>query len=82
MLLSVEPVSILDWLGAALGIFGAVVLAMRMPWSGWGWVLFLFANVFWILYGVMTSTWSIVLMQGVMSVTSVLGIYRWFFVRA
>lgn len=74
-------VEILEWGGTAAGVAGAAVLALDLPWSWVGWVLFLVSNLLWIGYGLTTNTWSLVTMQGVFTATSFLGLYRWRFGR-
>lgn len=66
-----------EWSGAITGAIGALLLAIRLRVSGWGWVLFLFSNILWIGFGLQSGRWSIVFMQAFMTATSILGIYRW-----
>ena len=40
----------LKWLGTAFGIAGAAVLAFNLPFSGWGFVLFLVSSLAWMTY--------------------------------
>jgi len=70
-------VSLLEWLGCALGIAGALALALNRPWSGLGWILFVASNACWISFGLLTGAMGLVTMQIAMTGTSVLGIYRW-----
>ncbi len=37
----------LKWLGTATGIAGATLVALNLPISGWGFVLFLASSVSW-----------------------------------
>lgn len=69
-----------EWLGSLTGIGGATFLALNMPWSGWGFVLFLVSNVFWITFAISRKYMGLLMMQLVFTLTSVIGIYRWFFV--
>jgi hypothetical protein len=66
-----------QWMGSALGITGALLLAMNTPWSAYGWVSFLLSNFAWILFAYRNRVWSMLVMQLVFTGTSVLGIYRW-----
>jgi hypothetical protein len=68
----------ISWLGAATAIAGSAALALNKPWSRWGWVLYIFSNALWVIYGVVTQQWSIVTMQVMFFLISAIGIYRWF----
>lgn len=60
-----------------MGIVGALMLALNMPWSGYGWLAFLASNVAWIAYAVIAKVRSILIMQAVFTVTSCIGAYRY-----
>lgn len=66
-----------QWIGSALGIAGALLLAMNIQWSAYGWISFLLSNFAWILFAYRKQLWSMVVMQLVFTGTSVLGIYQW-----
>lgn len=66
-----------EWAGCCSGLVGAAVLALNASFSGWGFVLFLLSNMFWIAYGYMTGTKSLVLMQIGFTLTSMMGIWNW-----
>jgi len=67
----------LDWVGSAFGLMGACLLAANIDGSQYGWLLFLFSNAAWIIYGMRVRTWSLVTMQVGFTGTSMLGIWRW-----
>lgn len=69
-----RPVS---WLGSSLGAIGALLLAFNEPWSGAGWYFFLGSNTAWILYAVIERVPSLLFMQAVFTLTSLIGIARW-----
>lgn len=73
----VEWVGVIGWFGCAAGVLGSLMLAMRKDWSGYGWVLFLVANVLWALYGVLTHSRSLVTQQAFFTFTSLVGIWQW-----
>jgi len=66
-----------QWFGSALGIAGALLLAMNTQWSAYGWISFLLSNFGWIFYAYRHRVWSMLVMQLVFTGTSVLGIVRW-----
>jgi hypothetical protein len=66
-----------QWMGSALGIAGALLLAMNTQWSAYGWISFLLSNFAWIVFAYRKQLWSMLVMQLVFTGTSVLGIYKW-----
>ena len=66
-----------EWFGSITGVTGAALLAVNMPWSGYGWLLFLASNTAWILYAFMERVSSMLLMQLVFTSTSLIGVFRW-----
>jgi nicotinamide riboside transporter PnuC len=69
---------ILQWLGCVFAVFGALLLASKTPRSGYGFILYLISNVFWIAYGLAVNARGLLVMQIFFSITSLIGIYRWF----
>ncbi len=67
----------LKWLGTALGVVGALVIALNIPISGWGFVAFLISSVSWTIAGVLMKEPSIVILQATFTVVNLIGIYRW-----
>lgn len=67
---------VMEWAGCVTGLLGALVLALNMPYSGWGWVFFLVSNLLWIVYGVITRANGIIFMQAGFACTSALGIFN------
>jgi hypothetical protein len=65
------------WAGFAFGAPGAMLLALNVSWSGWGWLAFLGSNIAWIAYAARAKTWSLLLQQLVFLVTTLVGIARW-----
>lgn len=68
-----------EWLGAAFGVVGALLLASNSTWSPYGWIFFLFSNACLIAFAVRKQFRGLMLMQLVFTATSLLGIYRWMF---
>ncbi len=71
----------MDWSGCTLGLIGAFLLAANTRFSRWGWVAFLLSNVAWLGYAVHTSAWALLLQQAGFTITSLIGLHRWFGTR-
>lgn len=69
--------TLLEWAGAIGGASGALLLAFKCRWSGYGFVLFLVSNAAWFSYGLLTETYGMVTMQIVCTGTSLFGVWRW-----
>jgi hypothetical protein len=70
--------NVVQWIGAGLSVAGAVWIAMNIPSSKWGFVVFLLASLILLMYAVGTHQPGLVLMQSVFAVVNVIGIKRWF----
>lgn len=68
---------LVEWGGTLTGLVGAGLLALHLPISGYGFILFLCSNVCWLCFGLQTRAWGMVTMQLGYTVTSVLGVVRW-----
>ena len=69
--------SILKWVGTATGVTGAFVLALNLPLSGWGWVLFGVSSLCWTIAGIAMRDYSLVVLQSAFFIVDILGIWRW-----
>jgi hypothetical protein len=69
--------SALKWLGTAAGIAGALWIALNLPSSGWGFLLFLLSSMSWGTAALLMGESSLLLLQGVFTVINLLGIWRW-----
>lgn len=67
----------LQWLGCATAVIGSLLLALNNKHSGWGFVLFLISNGFWLVFGLQTGAPGLVATQIIFTGTSLLGIYKW-----
>lgn len=65
------------WIGAALGVAGSLLLALNLPYSGYGFMFYLGSNAAWIFHGVKTRTWSMVSMSIGYTAISLLGVFKW-----
>lgn len=73
-------ITALEWGGCATGVLGALLLALNNRYSSWGFVSFLISNFCWIAFGVITKAEGLVVMQIAFTATSLLGLYKWFWV--
>ncbi len=74
--LGITP-TIAGWLGFAFGAPGALLLALNVAWSGWGWWAFLASNIAWITFALLTGEASLLLQQLVFMGTTLVGLWRW-----
>ena len=72
--------SSLKWVGTTTGVLGALMLALNIPLSGWGWALFLISSLSWTLAGAVMKDMSLVILQFAFVVVDVIGIWRWLIV--
>ena len=75
--MSPRMLTFLKWTGTLTGVTGALILALNLPFSGWGWVLFATSALTWTIAGIAMRELSLVLLQGGFLVVDLLGIYRW-----
>ena len=68
----------LDWIGSALGILGAYVLALNMRVSRYGWIAFLAANVAYIALTKELGIGGMLVQQLAYMGSSLFGFYRSF----
>ena len=69
----------LKWLGTVTGVTGALLLAIKIPLSGWGFVLFLVSSVSWGVAGIRMKEPSLWVLHGVFTLVNLVGVYRWLF---
>lgn len=69
--------SAVKWFGTLTGLAGAAILALNIPISGWGWVLFALSSVSWTAAGLAMRDWSLALLQGGFLIVDLVGIWRW-----
>ena len=67
----------LEWSGAITGLLGSALLAANLSISGFGFLVYLASNAFWIGFAVSTRAWGLLAMQAGFTATSLLGIARW-----
>ena len=69
--------AMLKWTGTVCGVLGALLLALNISDSGWGWVLFFFSSTSWGIAGLKMKEPSLWTLHAVFTVVNLLGIYRW-----
>jgi len=67
----------IKWIGTTAGVAGAVLLALNIAISGWGFVLFLISSISWTAAAVAMREASLGLLQGAFVIINLLGIYSW-----
>ncbi|MDR2837756.1 MAG: hypothetical protein LBV49_04185 [Azonexus sp.] len=70
--------SLLQWFGCAFGLLGALLVATNCRFSRWGFVAYLFSNAAWIAYSILIGAPGLLLQQVGFSITSLIGVWRWF----
>ena len=65
------------WIGTGAGVMGAVMIALNISISGYGFVLFLVSSLLWGAAGLAQRDDSLVILQATFTVINLIGIYRW-----
>ena len=68
----------LQYLGAATGMLGALLLALNNSYSKYGYVTYTVSNIAWVWFAVRTGVAGLLVMQGFFFVTTMLGLWKWF----
>ncbi len=67
----------IEILAAIFGVLGTVLLALRGPRAGWGFLLYLASNACWLTSSWIQSQWPLFAQQLAFLVSSCLGIWIW-----
>lgn len=67
----------IKWFGTACGIAGALIIAMNLPFSGWGFVIFLGNSAAWLVAAYRQRDMALGLVNIAFTITNVIGIVRW-----
>lgn len=67
----------LKTLGVFTGIAGAAIVALNLPWSGWGFVVFLVSSLSLLWAATRMREWKLALLFVAYTVVNVVGIVRW-----
>ena len=68
--------SVIEFLSAAFGIFGTVLLALNGRRAGWGFVAYLASNIGWIWFAAVHQHWALLAQQLAFLVSSLVEIGR------
>jgi hypothetical protein len=71
------PKNALEAASAALGVGGAYLLAVKSPWAGWAFVLWLLSNLGWVAFGWLNEHWFLLVQHVAYAITSATGIWIW-----
>ena len=74
-----KHLSALKWTATACALIGATLVALNLPISGWGFVLFLGSSLGWLSAALITGDRAQAAMQMGFTAVNVLGIVRWLF---
>lgn len=67
----------LKWVGALGGIFGAFLVALNLPISGWGYIPFLIGAAALVAWGILIREPAVWLLNAVFCLANLIGIWRW-----
>lgn len=67
----------LELIGAVSGVLGAILLAINIPASGYGFALFLISSISLSLFALDQKLRYLLVMQVVFTVINMVGVYRW-----
>lgn len=67
----------LKWLGTGAGIAGALLVALNIPASGWGFALFLVSSLSWTAAGLIMRDRALLALNLAFTAINLLGIIRW-----
>ena len=71
--------SLLKWIGTATGVAGALLVAINIPQSGYGFLLFLISSTSWFIAACRMREISLMILQAVFTVINLVGVWRWLF---
>lgn len=68
---------VIEYIAALFGVLGTVLLALKGPRAGWGFVAYLASNAGWIAFAWQQGHWGLLAQQIVFVASSLLGIWIW-----
>ncbi|MHB1201303.1 MAG: nicotinamide mononucleotide transporter [Polaromonas sp.] len=65
--------------GTTAGILGALMLAIKSPFSAWAWPVWIVSNIAWIYYALAlpTPAYGLIAQQVVFGIINFVGIWKW-----
>ena len=67
----------LKWIGTGAGLAGALVIALNLPFSGWGFVLFFVSSTTWLAAAILQRDTPLAVLSAGYTAVNILGMYRW-----
>lgn len=71
------PLITVEWIAAAFGVLGTVLLARKGPRAGFGFVLYLVSNAAWISFAIATRDHAMLVQNLAFLASSIFGIWTW-----
>lgn len=68
---------LIEAFGSFFGLLGTLMLALKRPWSGWAFAVYLVSNVCWLIFGYSNNHWFFFAQQIGFLVTSLIGLWVW-----
>lgn len=66
-----------EWAGAFFGVLGALLVALQVRASGFGFVAYALSNVCFMAFAIAGRHWGILTMNVIFLVLAFVGFYRW-----
>lgn len=67
----------LEIVAAIFGVWGTVLLAMKGPRAGWGFVAYLVSNVAWLVFAWANGHWAMFAQTLAFMASSIVGVWIW-----
>lgn len=80
-LVKIDKLKVAQWLGFALGVAGALMLALNIKVSGWAYVIFVIADLCWVATALWKKIPALLAMHAIYILINVIGIYRWLYLQ-
>lgn len=69
----------LGYIAMLTGVAAAIMVSANLDRriTGYGFVIFTFSSVVWIIYGFHDTEWPLIIQNAVLTLINIAGIYRW-----
>jgi hypothetical protein len=74
-----KQMDVFELTGAATGIVGALLLAIKYRYSAWAWPIYIVSWLAWTAYAHSTHTYGLLTQQIIFTSINILGTWRWLF---